>query len=110
MQIWTLLAQFPPQNRIRHLLNGADTNVEDVFPSDSPYRIFYSLYTLQHWLQEDVVGEGTYQEKAERAVQWLAIATVNTAQIDNVHLHIRMSLSSSILEWLLSAMKGRGSL
>lgn len=55
MQIWNLLRQFPPQDRVKEVLLSDKTSPSNLIPSGNPFRTQYILYGIQRCLEDSQI-------------------------------------------------------
>ncbi|KAI9791100.1 MAG: hypothetical protein M1816_004331 [Peltula sp. TS41687] len=101
-QIWGFLNDFPSQDRIRRLIMSNACTELDAFPVGQPFKMMYSVATMQNVLAEQEQKGIVSGQFISRCVRLLVAALTNDALLHAVvNEHLRLKALSKLVHCLL---------
>ncbi|KAL8651279.1 MAG: hypothetical protein Q9226_004773 [Calogaya cf. arnoldii] len=87
VDVLEFLKAFPPNDGVISLISSKDSSIEDVFPSATPYKALYSMYTYEMCLEISLQNGSPSQDFICHGIQMMArslTSKIDTAASSNI--------------------------
>ncbi|KAL9043997.1 MAG: hypothetical protein Q9214_002835, partial [Letrouitia sp. 1 TL-2023] len=106
--VFEFLVAFPPHDHVVGLLSSADTPVDVVLPPASPFKSFYSLYTLSSSLKTQLANGTSSSDFIRRGIQLMVESLMKDTGIGaSLSTTGEIKATSSLIDCLLKYLKGK---